>query len=122
MGGSDGAGPFISVGTNILRYGIPLLIVFLYAGRPLRYGLGIAAVLLASGIYTWANDNTTIFVDRSYFSIIRVNQQQEKFGEQLSKYTTLMHATTNHGMTSPSRRSSGDWRQPTTIVPRRLAM
>src|SRR5205085_2512666 len=41
----------ISSGSNIVLYALPLIIVFLYAGRPLRYGLGIGAVLLASGTY-----------------------------------------------------------------------
>jgi len=85
---------FITWGSKFIVYVIPLFIVFLYAGRPLRYGLGIGAVLLASGISSWASDKTVVFADRSYFSVIRVNLRTDKFGT----YRTLMHATTDHGM------------------------
>jgi hypothetical protein len=88
------AGPFITSGTNVLTILVPLVIVVLFAGRPLRYGLGIGAVLLASGIYAWASDRGVVLADRSYFSIIRVEKRTDRFGT----YTTLMHATTNHGM------------------------
>jgi hypothetical protein len=93
---------FMSVTTKILTLGVPLVIVFLYAGRPLRYGLGIGAVLLASGIHSWFTDQTSLYTDRSYYSIIRVNRYQEypnaRDERRYGTYTSLMHATTLHGV------------------------
>jgi len=89
-----GSATLASSGGNILLYGIPLAIVFLYAGRPLRYGLGIGAVLLASGTFTWAMDKSLIFADRSYFSVIRVKRTTDNFGT----YNQLIHSNINHGM------------------------
>jgi hypothetical protein len=92
--GKSSAGTFLTWGYNLIVFLIPLAICFLYAGRPLRFGLGIGAVLLASGIYTWSTDRSLIFADRSYYSVIRVKKSTDEVGT----YTQLIHSNINHGM------------------------
>jgi hypothetical protein len=111
---------FAFYGGNVLLYVLPLVFCFLYAGRPLRFGLGIGAVLLASGAYTWATDKTRLYSDRSYFSIIRVKQSDETVGAPFNTtghYTQLIHANINHGMNFSS--PEGLKRLPTTYYHRK---
>src|SRR5205807_1727026 len=88
---------FARWGHNFVVYLIPLAICFLYTGRPVRFGLGLGAVMLASGLYTNWTEKSRLYTDRSYFSIIRVEERPWE-GNRSDSYRTLIHATTNHGM------------------------
>jgi hypothetical protein len=82
-------------------YGIPLLICFLMCPRPLRFGLAVGAVLLASHIHTQARDRSTLYEDRSYFGILKVHENAVRYKKDNSiaqNYTYLMHGTTYHGL------------------------
>jgi hypothetical protein len=85
---------------KILVFGVPLLICFLYSPRPLRFGLGLGALLLASTIYENAHDEAVIHADRSYFGILQVRETvaRTKGGEVVWSYTSLRHGTTHHGL------------------------
>jgi hypothetical protein len=82
--------------TGLLMFGIPVVIACFYYGRPIRFGLSLAGILLA--FYIYSNNRSgddQEYLDRSYFGVLRVSQRTEIKG---FPYTTLMHGTTNHGM------------------------
>jgi hypothetical protein len=99
-GGSYRAAQFTA---QILVFFIPLLICFLYSPRPLRFGLGIGAILLAATIVRQSQEEALLHADRSYFGILRVfgvseGPDQEEKGRSGPFYTYLMHGTTHHGL------------------------
>ncbi|MCA1738477.1 MAG: fused MFS/spermidine synthase, partial [Actinobacteria bacterium] len=59
------------------------------SNRPLRFGLGIAAVLLA---VTYVNGVTQLFEDRSFFGVYQVRSMEATDGE----YHALVVGDTNH--------------------------
>ncbi|MGH2377570.1 MAG: spermidine synthase, partial [Candidatus Limnocylindria bacterium] len=54
-----------------LMLGIPAVVVFSFSRRPLRFGLGVAALLLASGSL-YSEVGTTVAIDRTFFGVHRV--------------------------------------------------
>ena len=85
----------------LVAYGIPLLLALVFMFRPLRFGLAIAGILLASEAYTMsAEAGSVLFRTRTYFGSIMVRKGLER-GTANSKadlvYKTLMHGTTDHG-------------------------
>src|SRR5439155_20719023 len=92
----------------VLVYGLPIGCALLAWKRPLRMGLGLGAVLLASGLYETRGetrpDHEVLYRDRSYFGILRVMQQStadEQKGLKAAvpcRWTYLMHGTTHHGL------------------------
>src|SRR5262249_41063520 len=48
--GEENAGGFMRGMTQLVVYGLPILGCFLFYARPLRFGLGLAAVLLVFGV------------------------------------------------------------------------
>ncbi len=99
---------------QFLVNGVPLVLCFLFYGRPVRFGLGVGAILLANGLYTqnkeaesWTQYSSgwvrhrTLYQTRSYFGVLRVQQQTDlaKDKETVEEdYTYLMHGTTHHGL------------------------
>jgi hypothetical protein len=81
-------------------------ICFCFLKRPIRFGLGIGAIILAGTMVT-GDKEQVIFKERNFFGILRVKQTQ--------KYRFLTHGTTLHGAQSldPSRR-----REPLTYYSR----
>jgi hypothetical protein len=104
---------------DLLLFLLPLgLCLFLYT-RPLRFGLGLAVVLLLNALYVEEREGvTTLWRGRSYFGIIRVLEANDikllpQEAAQLSAsegknskisagfappYHYLMHGTTHHGL------------------------
>ncbi len=85
---------------SFLRFvgvGIPLAASIAISTRPLRYGLTIGAILLCMGIMDLRNDQT-IFRERSYFGILKVQESEDQtiFGSRIT-FTTLIHGHINHG-------------------------
>ncbi|MCI0463703.1 MAG: hypothetical protein L0Z62_42755 [Gemmataceae bacterium] len=85
---------------QVLVFGLPLLICFLYFPRPLRFGLGVGALLLASTMYQQAQEDQVLYADRSYFGVLRVRESvdRDEKGQVMERYTYLMHGTTHHGL------------------------
>src|SRR5262245_13394324 len=94
---------------NAIVYGIPMIMCFIMAGRPLRFGLAIAALLYANlGIIEREGN---LYAGRSYFGVLRVFSSTERTeghveaefvpvndrGARVARYTSLMHGTTHHG-------------------------
>ncbi|MGF1581913.1 MAG: hypothetical protein ACFCD0_21510 [Gemmataceae bacterium] len=82
---------------QFLSVGVPLGVSFVIMTRPLRYGLTIGAILLCMGVMALRNDST-IYRNRSYFGILKVQQGPDNtiFGERI-QYTTLIHGHIDHG-------------------------
>jgi SAM-dependent methyltransferase len=92
------AGP-IAVG---LMFGLPAIICYTFLERPLRFGLGIGAVFLASSLYAGIQGRP-VYQVRSFFGILKVVDVTDSFDH---RYRRLYHGNTIHGQQSldPSRR------------------
>jgi hypothetical protein len=99
--------------TLFLAYGVPLILACLMLGRPLRFGLAVAGIIIVHAFDQSRYDRSE-YADRSYFGIIRVQRSAQLVGggkgatEQ--QYYQLIHGRINHGMNfiGPSR-DSEDW-------------
>jgi hypothetical protein len=72
----------------ILAYGLPAVFCYTFVERPLRFGLGVGAMLLASSVSN-LTDESLVFQTRSFFGVLRV--------EEDGHYRRLVHGTTMHG-------------------------
>jgi spermidine synthase len=81
-----------------IMFGLPALVCFSFSRRPLRFGLGVAAILAASQLYI-GSVGSVLYAERSFFGIHRVS-----IGGQ-GRYRQLVHGSTLHGMqsTDPTR-------------------
>ena len=73
-----------------LSFGWPALVLFSFSRRPLRFGLGIFAMLLAAQTFT-ATGGRLLHEERSFFGVHRV--LATKGGKHL-----LLHGSTFHGL------------------------
>ena len=77
---------------------IPMVICFLFYNRPIRVGLGVGALLFVQVVYMQMREDTdtsrVIYANRSYFGVLRVREQADRFG----RYRSLMHGSTHHGL------------------------
>ena len=84
--------------SQAVMFGVPATICYSFATRPLRFGLGLGALLLASSFYT-QGAGSVLYRQRTFFGIhsILVDSQQ--------RYHLLSHSGTLHGKQSldPSR-------------------
>jgi spermidine synthase len=87
---------------DVLTFGVPLILSYLFVERPIRFGLSIGAILLLSGLAAkWDPDR--VHQERSYFGVLSVKSEWRNDHE----YHTLIHGTTLHGlqcMDDPKRR------------------
>jgi spermidine synthase len=84
---------------GLVALGVPAVVAFTQARRPMRFGLSVGAILLAG---SWAGDGGhTIHTERTFFGVYRVSV------EASGRYRALFHGTTLHGMqaTDPARRA-----------------
>ena len=77
---------------------ILISLTYTFSRRPLRFGLGLAAVLMASSFDT-AGQGQVLYAERNFFGVHRVLNSQDH-------YHVLVHSGTLHGKQSlqPSRR------------------
>jgi hypothetical protein len=82
-----------------LLIGLPAVLCYLLVGRPLRFGLAVGAVLLASTLATDLQD-PVVHRERSFFGVHQIRHDRER------RELRLYHGTTVHGMQSldPRRR------------------
>jgi hypothetical protein len=80
-------------------FGIPVVLCYTFVDRPARFGLGLAALLLASLPFPGVHGRVE-YRERSFFGIHRVTQDPE------GAYRRLVHGDTVHGQESldPQRR------------------
>ena len=72
---------------------VAVVIAWMFRKRPLRFALGVAALVLLSGVY-FPQAGLVIAVRRNFFGVLRLSYA--------SRYDAicLVHGTTNHGMQS----------------------
>jgi spermidine synthase len=80
--------------------GLLVLVCLTFARRPLRFALGLAALLLA-GSFHHGEEGQLLFAERSFFGVSRVTRTRD------GQYQMLLHGTTLHGMQAlaPERRA-----------------
>jgi len=77
-------------GADELIFCVPLFANFTALGRPVRFGLGIGAILLASTFYD-ERIGKVVFADRSFFGELRVSEDTDGL------FLQIVHGTTVHG-------------------------
>jgi spermidine synthase len=81
----------------ILCYGPLVVLAYLFVERPLRFGLGVAAILFASAVPAVFNtDHETLYRDRSFFGILNVKGDDNEPDVKLVTHR-LMHGRILHG-------------------------
>jgi spermidine synthase len=79
---------------------IPVAICWGFSGRPLRFGLGIVALLAANATF-WLDLTNTVYRNRSFFGIQAVRRDpitKKENGEDVTYYYhTLIHGGIDHG-------------------------
>jgi spermidine synthase len=89
----EGADPATARGHIGLVFGLLVMVCFAFSRRPVRFGLGIAAVLVAAAFYR-GEEGRLLYAERTFFGINRVTL------DDTGGYYYLMHGTTLHGMQS----------------------
>ncbi|MBI5528119.1 MAG: fused MFS/spermidine synthase [Deltaproteobacteria bacterium] len=74
----------------LVAFGLPALLCFFMSRRPVRFALGLGAVLLAAE-YTPGRPVSTVEADRSFFGVHRVSI------DAAGKFHQIMHGKTIHG-------------------------
>jgi hypothetical protein len=86
---------------TLLAYGVPLLACYFWVERPLRFGLSVAAVVVAGTLFTAIQErkqNQVIYRGRSYFGVVSVEREEDEAPDgQKLVYHKLVHGTTLHG-------------------------
>ena len=77
----------------LLMFGLPALLCFGLSRRPLRFGLGVAAILLASTLYV-SDQGRTLHAERTFFGVHRV------LLDPGGAFHHLAHGPTLHGAQS----------------------
>lgn len=99
VAGGQAGGPWADLVGPGVMFGLPALVCLTFARRPVRFGLGVAAILVAGGLYR-GEEGRVLHAERSFFGIHRVTLDPS------GRYHLLLHGTTLHGMQSlePARR------------------
>jgi SAM-dependent methyltransferase len=87
-----------AVARRIVALGAPALICYVLAGRRLRFGLGVASLVIGS--FTFERSRQLLVAERSFFGITRVYVTGD------GRYHSLVHGNISHGAqsTEPARR------------------
>lgn len=93
---------------NILIFGYSMLWCLSFGKRPLRYALGLIALLLASSLYT-PNVGQLLLTERNFYGVLRVTNSPN------GKLRYLIHGATLHGAQSLNAAQS---REPLTYYTR----
>jgi spermidine synthase len=89
----------------ILTYGLAAVLCYTFIERPLRFGLGLGALLLAAGMCATMG-STLMFQKRSFFGVMKVEREVDNVAGTQLEYRRLVHGTTVHG----KQYTSEDWR------------
>jgi len=84
--------------STLCIFGVPALITYRFVKNPMRFGLSLVAILVASLLYI-SPSGRTLMLERNFFGVSRVTVDAE------GKYHQLFHGNTLHGRQSinPSR-------------------
>ena len=72
-------------------FGVPCLLIYLQAERPIRLGLAVGAVILAGAINP---DETAKLRERNFFGVLKVAEFHTSNSED---FRVLYHGNTRHG-------------------------
>ena len=78
---------------NLIIFGPAAICCLRFGARPRRFGLGVAALILASQVYAGPFGHI-LHSERSFFGVYRVSDDVEK------NYRVLFHGGTAHGVQS----------------------
>jgi hypothetical protein len=87
----------------LLLFGPPVLIGLTFVRRPVRFGLGVCAIVLGSAVFH-GHETQTVLTERTYFGIHRVRQVTlpatagTGSSEVERRYHVLTHGSTIHGV------------------------
>jgi hypothetical protein len=81
----------ISIGTLVIL-GIAAVFCYSFRYRPVRFGLGIGAIILTS-VFVTSEGGTILHRERNFFGVLQVKRDRVGEGE----YNKLIHGTTLHG-------------------------
>jgi hypothetical protein len=70
---------------------------YTFVERSLRFTLGVGAILLAGGFCGLFDDNV-LYQERSFFGVLKVENEEVRFGDEKYQFRRLIHGTTLHGM------------------------
>jgi hypothetical protein len=76
--------------TNVLLFGLPVILCYPLSRSPVRFTTGLAVVMVAAQVYVELNKRT-VFVDRSFFGVSRVTKTAN------GRFRQLDHGFTAHG-------------------------
>jgi hypothetical protein len=81
-------------------FGAALLVCLAFAGRRVRLGLGVAALVLVAGLPVGRRTTTSLHRERSFFGVVQVED------DVAGRLHRLVHGNTTHGAqsTAPERR------------------
>ena len=88
--GMELAGLFVTASGTAIISAPAALIAFSFRKRPLRFGLGVGAILLA-GAFCCAQMSHAVWTQRNFFGVLRVIYQPD------SHAYSMVHGTTEHG-------------------------
>ena len=77
--------------TRLVPAGLPAAVCLMFAPAPMRFGLGMAALMVAPKIFP--PDGEILYAERTFFGVHRVVRQPDGSGS----WHHLMHGTTKHG-------------------------
>ena len=78
---------------NILIFGYSMVWCLSFGKRPLRFALGVAALILASHVYTGPFGHI-LHTERSFYGVYRITD------DDTNRFRVLFHGGTSHGMQS----------------------
>jgi hypothetical protein len=87
---------------DLVIYAAPLAACYYMRNRPLRFGLGIAVVLLAANMPSASNHSLVLHQERTFFGVLKVKLDREQNTHR------LIHGNTNHGAQRLSPESRGE--------------
>jgi hypothetical protein len=74
----------------ILTFGVPAVLCYTFAERSIRFGMCVGALILAS-VFTGLFEGDIIYQERSFFGVLRVEEDKS------DRSRRLVHGTTLHG-------------------------
>jgi hypothetical protein len=89
---------------TIVSFGLPAILCYTFVERSLRFGLGVAAILMAGSFCAMLASND-LLQERGFFGVLKVEQSREYFRRDprtrevvaYDKSHRLVHGTTLHG-------------------------
>lgn len=89
--------PSSTMSAKLIAYFVPLALCCICLARPIRFGLGIGAVLGVWMLLQFVND-ASIVRSRSYFGAVSVKESAIERGGKLLRFRQLIHGHIDHGM------------------------